>query len=80
MLELGLLSTDERIEADKPVTPTFLFAVLLWSALLRELNERQAGPAPDVTHAHRRPTTKCSTHSSPASRFRGASPYPCANC
>jgi poly(A) polymerase len=48
MLELGLANTDERIAADKPVTPTFLFAVLLWSALLRELNERQAGPAPDT--------------------------------
>ena len=33
--------------ADKPVTPTFLFAILLWGAVLRELNERQAGPAPD---------------------------------
>jgi len=49
MLELGLVNTDARIAADKPVTPTFLFAVLLWSAVLRELNERQAGPAPDLT-------------------------------
>jgi len=48
MLQLGLANTDGRIAADKPVTPTFLFAVLLWSALLRELNERQAGPAPDT--------------------------------
>jgi poly(A) polymerase len=48
MLEFGLMNTDARIAADKPVTPTFLFAVLLWSALLRELNERQAGPAPDT--------------------------------
>jgi poly(A) polymerase len=48
MLELGLVNTDGRIAVDKPVTPTFLFAVLLWSALLRELNERQAGPAPDM--------------------------------
>jgi poly(A) polymerase len=48
MLERGLINTDERIAADKPVTPTFLFAVLLWSAVLRELNERQAGPAPDM--------------------------------
>ena len=30
------------------MTPTFLFAVLLWGAVLRELNERQAGPAPDL--------------------------------
>jgi poly(A) polymerase len=49
MLELGLKNTDERIAADKPVTPTFLFAVLLWGALLRELNERQAGASPDTT-------------------------------
>jgi poly(A) polymerase len=48
MLELGLANTDARIAADKPVTPTFLFAVLLWSAVLRELNERQAGPTPDL--------------------------------
>ena len=48
MIEAGLANTDGRIAADKPVTPTFLFAVLLWSALLRELNERGAGPAPDV--------------------------------
>jgi poly(A) polymerase len=48
MLEAGLANTDARIAADKPVTPTFLFAVLLWSAVLRELNERQAGPAPDL--------------------------------
>ena len=48
MLELGLANTDARIAADKPVTPTFLFAVLLWSAVLRELNERQAGPSPDL--------------------------------
>jgi poly(A) polymerase len=48
MLELGLANTDARVLADKPVTPTFLFAVLLWSAVLRELNERNAGPTPDL--------------------------------
>jgi poly(A) polymerase len=48
MLVRGLVNTDERIAADKPVTPTFLFAVLLWGAVLRELNERKAGPAPDL--------------------------------
>jgi poly(A) polymerase len=47
MLERGLANTDARVLADKPVTPTFLFAILLWSAVLRELNEREAGPAPD---------------------------------
>jgi poly(A) polymerase len=48
MLELGLANTDARIASDKGVTPTFLFAILLWGAVLRELNERQAGPAPDL--------------------------------
>ncbi len=48
MLEMGLANTDARIAENKPVTPTFLFAVLLWSAVLRELNERQAGPTPDL--------------------------------
>jgi len=53
MLELGLANTDARILADKPVTPTFLFAIVLWSAVLRELNERQAGPAPDFAQLMR---------------------------
>ncbi len=48
MLETGLASTDARIIADKPVTPTFLFSLLLWGAVLRAMNERNAGPAPDV--------------------------------
>ena len=48
MLEMGLDNTDARVADNKPVTPTFLFAVLLWSAVLRELNERQAGPSPDL--------------------------------
>jgi poly(A) polymerase len=48
MLELGLKNTDERVQADKPVTPTFLFAILLWGAVLRAMNELNAGPAPDI--------------------------------
>jgi poly(A) polymerase len=49
MLEIGLVNTDERVLSDKAVTPTFLFALLLWGAVLREMNERQqAGPAPDL--------------------------------
>jgi poly(A) polymerase len=48
MLEIGLANTDARIAEDKPVTPTFLFALLLWGAVLREMNEQQAGPAPDL--------------------------------
>lgn len=48
MLELGLENTDARVAADKAVTPTFLFAVLLWGAVLREMNEQGAGQAPDL--------------------------------
>lgn len=33
LLKLGLQGTDERVHADKSVTPTFLFAVLLWPAI-----------------------------------------------
>ena len=41
LLRLGLEGTDQRVREDKPVTPTFLFAVLLWPAILR------AAGAPD---------------------------------
>ncbi len=35
LLRLGLTGTDERVKADKSVTPTFLFALLLWPAISR---------------------------------------------
>lgn len=41
LLHLGLQGTDTRVREDKPVTPTFLFAVLLWPAI-----ERAAAQAP----------------------------------
>jgi poly(A) polymerase len=46
MLRLGLANTDARVQADKPVTPTFLFAVLLWPAILRAAGTPQ-GPLPE---------------------------------
>jgi poly(A) polymerase len=33
LLRMGLENTDKRVAEDKPVTPTFLFAVLLWPAI-----------------------------------------------
>ena len=45
LLELGLDGTDERVRADKSVTPTFLFAVLLWPAIL-EAAGAPNGPMP----------------------------------
>ncbi len=46
VVELGLEGTDDRIRDDKSVTPTFLFAVLLWPAILHELGSPD-GPLPD---------------------------------
>jgi len=45
LLDLGLGGTDERVRADKPVTPTFLFAVLLWPAILAAAGAAD-GPMP----------------------------------
>jgi poly(A) polymerase len=39
LLKLGLKGTDNRVREDKPVTPTFLFAVLLWPAIRRRVPE-----------------------------------------
>lgn len=36
VVQLGLAGTDERVTADKSVTPAFLFAVLLWPAVRRQ--------------------------------------------
>jgi poly(A) polymerase len=46
LLQLGLECTDQRVQDDKSVTPTFLFAVLLWPAILRELGSPE-GPLPE---------------------------------
>ncbi len=45
LLELGLDGTDQRVRADKPVTPVFLFAVLLWPAILAAAGAPE-GPMP----------------------------------
>jgi poly(A) polymerase len=37
LLRQGLQGTDERVHADKSVTPTFLFAVLMWPAIRQAL-------------------------------------------
>jgi poly(A) polymerase len=44
----GLENTDRRLAAEKPVTPAFLFAVLLWEPLRRmaEAFEREEGASP----------------------------------
>jgi poly(A) polymerase len=46
LLRLGLAGTDERVREDKSVTPMFLFAVLLWPAILRAAGAPD-GPLPE---------------------------------
>jgi poly(A) polymerase len=39
MLEAGLTNTDKRIQQEKPVTPAFLYATLLWPEVDRLWNQ-----------------------------------------
>ena len=48
VLALGLAGTDERVRADRSVTPTFLFAVLLYGPIMRLAAERTAAGVPAV--------------------------------
>jgi poly(A) polymerase len=47
LLALGLASTDARVRADRAVTPTFLFAVLLYGPILRLAAEKVAAGQPE---------------------------------
>ncbi len=44
LLTRALVNTDQRVRDGRPVTPAFLFAVLLWPALIRELGVDRADP------------------------------------
>lgn len=48
LLFLGLRGTDERVAQNKPVTPTFLFAVLLWPAIKATYQSLEPGAQPDT--------------------------------
>lgn len=53
-LYLALESTDSRIQQEKPVTPAFIFAVLLWFPLLKQietLKENNIEPLLAIEHA-----------------------------
>ncbi len=50
----GLENTDRRLREDKPVTPAFLFAVLLWEPVRRraeQLQDRDEAPYPAMQQA-----------------------------
>ena len=48
VLRLGLEGTDERVRADKSVTPTFLFAVLLWPSIRQVFERLQPEQGADI--------------------------------
>lgn len=50
-LRQGLKNTDLRIAEDKPVTPAFLFAIMLWPPLMNEVQQLLAQPNMSFTQA-----------------------------
>jgi poly(A) polymerase len=50
VLRVGLQGTDERVLADKSVTPTFLFAVLLWPAIQQAYSREPLTEGAEVQH------------------------------
>jgi poly(A) polymerase len=57
----ALRSTDARVQADKPVTPAFLFAALLWPAYCRELAVLQKSGV-DALAAQQRAADRVTLH------------------
>lgn len=61
MLLEGLRNTDARVAMDEPVSPAFLFAVLLWPAYCRDLMALQAQGVSPV-EAQRRAADRVTLH------------------
>lgn len=61
MLTAGLRATDARIAADEPVSPAFLFALLLWPAYCRNLALLQA-QGMQAAEAERRAADRVTLH------------------
>ncbi|HZW18534.1 polynucleotide adenylyltransferase PcnB [Luteimonas lutimaris] len=57
----GLRGTDARVHADEPVSPAFLFALLLWPAYCRALIELQ-GQGVHAIEAQRRAADRVTVH------------------
>ena len=65
----GLQGTDERVRADKSVTPTFLFAVLLWPAIQRAYDRARAREDGDPKQLL---SMRARGHGAPAGAGRGS--------
>lgn len=61
MLVEGLRGTDARVRAEEPVSPAFLFALLLWPAYCRALMALQAQGV-HATEAQRRAADRVTVH------------------
>jgi len=71
-VRLGLANTDQRIREDKPVTPTFLYAVFLWPAIRAEAKALEAeryAPALAIAEAAHRVVTEQQRHTTLPKRF-----------
>jgi poly(A) polymerase len=51
-ITLALKNTDERVRQEKPVSPGFLFAALLWHEVLTAWNNRQAAGEKPIPALH----------------------------
>jgi poly(A) polymerase len=52
LIHLALASTDKRIVDDKPVTPAFIFAALLWYPFISEKKSLEDGGLTNVEASH----------------------------
>lgn len=52
LFELALQSTDQRIAEERPVTPAFLFAALLWPAVKEHWLKAQSASEPPIPAMH----------------------------
>lgn len=72
LVRLGLTNTDQRIAENKPVTPTFLYAVLLWPVIRREAQALEAeryAPALALSEAAHRAVSEQHKHTTLPRRF-----------
>ena len=72
LIEQGLINTDERISQNKPVTPAFIYAVMLWPVVKREFDQLIAEGMPEIPAIHQAAQTCISAqqqHTSIPKRF-----------
>ncbi len=72
LVRAAMANTDERIASDKPVTPAFILAALLWpsaSRHARHLQEHGEPPIPAMHHAAQQTISDAARHISIPRRF-----------